>query len=255
MEKEISKLAISSEGIFHTIEGEGPSAGKPTIFLRLAGCNLHCKGWATPENPHGCDTYASWHQSTLMGFDDILEAIEQKGYSEFLLRGDILKYTGGEPLLQQERLFKFTESLYLFLSQIDCSFNRVIPIEFETNATLVPIDRWKDLQAHFVCSPKLANSGETEHRRWNRDALSWFAGYRWAFFKFVVNEPRDIDEIYEKYINPFKISPSKVWLMPQCATRAQFFDRCEWVAEECKKNQFNFSPRLQILIWQQRLGV
>lgn len=43
----VSGPRAASEGflvneIFYTIQGEGPWAGKPTIFLRLAKCNLRC---------------------------------------------------------------------------------------------------------------------------------------------------------------------------------------------------------------------
>ena len=33
--------------IFRSLQGEGKNQGKPCLFIRLAGCNLHC---------HWCDT-------------------------------------------------------------------------------------------------------------------------------------------------------------------------------------------------------
>ena len=35
-------LKISGDGIFYTLQGEGPTMGEPTSFLRLQICNLAC---------------------------------------------------------------------------------------------------------------------------------------------------------------------------------------------------------------------
>ena len=35
--------------IYHSYQGEGPQTGKPTTFVRFAGCNLKCPAWP-------CDT-------------------------------------------------------------------------------------------------------------------------------------------------------------------------------------------------------
>lgn len=41
-------LKLSGDGIFYTLQGEGPTMGEPTSFLRLQICNLAC-GWCFPK--------------------------------------------------------------------------------------------------------------------------------------------------------------------------------------------------------------
>ncbi|HRO03732.1 MAG TPA: 7-carboxy-7-deazaguanine synthase QueE, partial [Terricaulis sp.] len=48
-------LARNDDGapeIFRSIQGEGPMAGRERTFIRLSGCNLHCR-W--------CDTAYTWN--------------------------------------------------------------------------------------------------------------------------------------------------------------------------------------------------
>ncbi|HEY6020017.1 MAG TPA: 7-carboxy-7-deazaguanine synthase QueE, partial [Candidatus Paceibacterota bacterium] len=36
------KESFLVKDIFYTIQGEGPYAGRPAVFVRLGGCNLRC---------------------------------------------------------------------------------------------------------------------------------------------------------------------------------------------------------------------
>jgi 7-carboxy-7-deazaguanine synthase len=74
--------------IFFSIQGEGTKAGKPCIFIRLAGCNLNCV-W--------CDTkYAiNTDDSLQMSIKQILNEIKKYDCNFVML-------TGGEPLMQPE---------------------------------------------------------------------------------------------------------------------------------------------------------
>lgn len=72
--------------IFHTIQGEGPYAGMPAVFVRLAGCNLRCT-W--------CDTDFESNPFVLT---------VDEAYSRILKEArpntQLVVITGGEPLLQ-----------------------------------------------------------------------------------------------------------------------------------------------------------
>ena len=54
--------------IFHSIQGEGFDAGKPTIFIRLTGCNLRCSY---------CDTTYAFYEGKEMEIEEIMEEIKK----------------------------------------------------------------------------------------------------------------------------------------------------------------------------------
>lgn len=68
--------------IFYSLQGEGFFTGTPAIFLRFAGCNLHCPF---------CDT--QHHSSHSMTEEEIVKAV-----SSYPARHVVI--TGGEPSLQ-----------------------------------------------------------------------------------------------------------------------------------------------------------
>jgi 7-carboxy-7-deazaguanine synthase len=72
--------------IFKSIQGESSFAGLPCIFVRLRGCNLRC---------HWCDTAYAFHGGQNMTPDEVLDRVRELG-------GDLVEFTGGEPLLQKE---------------------------------------------------------------------------------------------------------------------------------------------------------
>lgn len=73
--------------IFLSIEGEGKRAGLPAVFVRLAGCNLHCSY---------CDTtYACNNpEYTEMAIHEIIRKVKKYDCYRVTL-------TGGEPLLHE----------------------------------------------------------------------------------------------------------------------------------------------------------
>ncbi len=75
--------------VFHTLQGEGPFAGEPAVFVRLAGCNLQCKF---------CDTDFEETRLTL-DVSATVALVER----ERMRNGPcgLVVLTGGEPLRQQ----------------------------------------------------------------------------------------------------------------------------------------------------------
>ena len=96
-------INLSDDRVFYTLEGEGVHIGKPSVFMRVAMCNLTCKGFASEDSPHGCDSFVSWSVKNKYTFDELNDFFEENGFAEELYKGAILKITGGEPMLQQSR--------------------------------------------------------------------------------------------------------------------------------------------------------
>lgn len=97
---------------FVSLQGEGLRQGMPTMFVRLAGCNLCCQ-W--------CDTRYSLTTSLgiEMSVEEVMEAIIRSGMSYVCI-------TGGEPLLQREELLTLVAAVHAAGVRVD----------IETNGTL-----------------------------------------------------------------------------------------------------------------------
>lgn len=82
--------------IYKSVQGESSFAGRPCIFVRLAGCNLRCS-W--------CDSEYTFTGGEAFSDDEILARIEA------LAPVRLVEFTGGEPLLQAKQLIPFMERL------------------------------------------------------------------------------------------------------------------------------------------------
>lgn len=110
--------------IFPTLQGEGPFAGHPAVFVRLGGCNLAC---------NFCDT--EFEQFAPIALPELLTQVKQLARETI----DLVVITGGEPLRQN--IAPFCEALLA----------HGLRVQIETNGTL-----WRPLPegVSVVCSPK-----------------------------------------------------------------------------------------------------
>jgi 6-pyruvoyltetrahydropterin 2'-reductase len=234
---------------FYSIQGEGPTAGVPAVFLRTSYCNLRCPGWGPAGAPQGCDTGAVWRRTWAeLTPRQVIDYWSKRGWLRYLSPAfrTHLVLTGGEPLLWQRQLTALLELL-----KAEGPY-----VEVETNATLRPLADFDAFVTQYNCSPKLASAGNPLSRANRPDALSFFAGDPRAAFKFVVQEPAaDLYEILEGYVERLGIAPERVWLMPEAATRERLLERSAAVMELAKRFGFRFSSRLHLIAWDQATGV
>ncbi len=85
MRNSISKVSFPVMESFYSIQGEGTHSGKPSYFIRLAGCDVNCD-W--------CDVKDSWDidSSQYKSIDEITDEIKK-------FSTDLVIITGGEPLM------------------------------------------------------------------------------------------------------------------------------------------------------------
>lgn len=123
--------------IFFTIQGEGPNVGKPSVFVRLGGCNLQCPG---------CDT----EYTNGAAFEPIESILTRIGMAFGDYKGErLVVITGGEP---------FRQHIIPFLNKL---FEAGHKVQIESNGTLgfqnissMSKAVWLELQ--LVVSPKAA---------------------------------------------------------------------------------------------------
>ena len=82
--------------IYKSIQGESSFAGRPCIFVRLAGCNLRCS-W--------CDSEYTFTGGYKLSEDEVVAEIEK------LAPAKLVEFTGGEPLLQEREVVPLMERL------------------------------------------------------------------------------------------------------------------------------------------------
>ena len=86
------------------------------------------------------------------------------------------------------------------------------------------------------------------------DALRAFVGSGKAWFKFVVCDKKDVEEV-EAMVSKFVLPRGRVILMPEGIDAATLLERSRWLVEVCKARGLRFSLRLHILLWGNRRGL
>ncbi|MFH1224159.1 MAG: radical SAM protein [Pseudomonadota bacterium] len=100
MDKRLNTHALHICEIFHSFQGESTWMGRPTIFIRLAGCNLRCRICDTKYalTPHKLVPHK------IIPISKIIKLIKP-------LKTPYICITGGEPLCQKESVKKLIARL------------------------------------------------------------------------------------------------------------------------------------------------
>lgn len=151
--------------IFHSLQGEARTLGRPTVFVRLTGCPLRCQY---------CDSEYAFHGGERQTLEQILAQVAS-------YRPRYICVTGGEPLAQPN-------CLPLLEKLCDAGYD----VSLETSGAM-SLDN-VDIRVSKVMDLKTPGSGELDKNRWEnipllgpRDQIKFVLcsreDYDWAKFK------------------------------------------------------------------------
>lgn len=234
-------LATDDNGepeIFASLQGEGPSMGMPVAFIRTSRCNLACQ-W--------CDTAYTWRfegdarphrdgveyerqaNQVKLSPEEAAQRIAKLGQRRLVI-------TGGEPLMQGGTL----ADMLNFLPDI--------AVEVETNGTVRPPAHIDIRVDQYNVSPKLAHSGNPSSLALIPERLDFFASDPRAFFKFVIAEPSDVDEV-DALQREYGIPRERLFLMPEGIDSNTLSGRHQWLAPLCLEKGYRMSDRMHIHLY------
>lgn len=231
--------------------------GKPSVFVRLGGCNFTCAGFGNRALKNGieyigCDSIYAANGA----FSDEWQRLDHKGIVQKIAdvsfqnkMGDFdIILTGGEPTLSF-KIPVLQELLGTFSSH---------QIWVESNASvLFPFTpRLKNL--HFTLSIKLAYSLESAKKRINFEAIAnILQNAREVVFKFVIND--DIlaceKEILQILDFAKKYGKFQVFIMPLGSSTNEIDTKIPDMLNLCLKHGWSLSDRLHIRIFGDKRGV
>jgi len=266
---EVDRATLSLSENFYSVQCEGASTGYPAYFIRLKGCNLMCGGKGGSLMAEGkatwwCDSEAVWRQGKKTDIQVLIDDWESENILDWVLDGRVhLIWTGGEPTLKkhQKDIVKCIKYLNNTYSKTDHDLGgvriRKLPLynEIETNGTqYIEDDLFAELN-QINCSVKLANSGMAYVDRYQVAPLKRIMSHSNYWFKFVISEENDMDEITQQFIEPLKIPANKVLMMPGLDNQDNFHERTEFCLQMAKKYGYVGLTRLHISAWNQTTGV
>ncbi|MFP1682699.1 7-carboxy-7-deazaguanine synthase QueE [Alloalcanivorax sp. C16-1] len=146
--------------IFHSLQGEARTVGRPTVFVRLTGCPQRCV-W--------CDTEYAFQGGEKRSLDDILDQVAEHG-------AHYVTVTGGEPLAQPNCLPLLTAL---------CDRGHEVSLETGGAMDIAPVDE----RVSVVMDLKAPGSGEQHNNR--LDNIPHLRPHHQV--KFVLADRRDYD--------------------------------------------------------------
>lgn len=250
--KALPHLPASGFNFPGTIQGEGKLNGIPSLFVRLAGCNLQCCWKMADGSFSECDTaYAAYRisGSRKWSAEDICSTIR---HNTGMIRHIVI--TGGEPFVQEKQLISLCDKI-----KRENNYH----ITIETNGTLFS-ESLAGYIDFFSISPKLASSEAGSTRisqpRINVANLQTFIRHARTNgkdfqLKFVCSCDQDIVEIKSVLTQLEGWKNEDILLMPLGGTAHDVLLNTEKTLTHCIRNGWRYCDRLHLSLFGAKQGV
>lgn len=259
---------------FYSVQGEGVFSGRPSWFIRLAGCPIACAWCDTTETwkrsmeavPLTTDCFAAWANRTINAIYPTITVRDWRSTKKLrYARPARIVFTGGEPLWASNR-----KSVEFWLSHNPSELTPwdSCDVEIETAGVHGPLSvqnavgaRWR---VFYTVSPK-PPSAYAKGILSPREYVDLWKGQhpqtlQWKFPLAVKDGEVDqsdasfIFDVVSAYLEESGW-PLAFSVMPVCSSRESLTAASEAVARFCLDYGFNFSSRLQLAVWDQATGV
>lgn len=223
-----------------------------------------------PVATTGCDSWASWHPAT-KHLSPMLTTAEIAAQILATTSGSFFKFpnntthfifTGGEPLLGWQRAYvELIDEIRKQDPIWSKNPEKRLPITFETNGTqplkadskgelyIEQLTKYCDIT--WSISAKLSASGHTAEEAIQPEVVAaYLAVSKTAYFKFVVHNIADFDEVDATVAAYSKAGVNiKTYIMAEGGTPSEYakHSTLELVSEAVKRG-YNITPRLHVMI-------
>lgn len=214
--KDIDSVTLNIIEIFHSLQGEGIDMGLPTVFIRLAGCNLRCAY---------CDTTYAYERGVEQSISDIMKRVCEWECKRVCI-------TGGEPLLQT--------GVYMLINEL---LAKKYEISVETNGSM-DIATLREYNVRIKMDIKLPSSGTHDAMSMRNISLLRPCDE----VKFVIGDREDYE--YAKHIMKCTSIPCPVIMQPVWGMVPEL---AEWILDD--ELEVRFSPQLHKMLWGEKRGV
>lgn len=222
-----------SEVFGPTLQGEGPSAGTPALFVRFGLCNLDCS-WCDTPYTWDWTRYDKHTELANWTVDDIVSWVQEHDTRLVVL-------TGGEPLLHARHITQIIHRL------------PTRRFEIETNGTIHPNRIGQAGRTQFNVSPKLAGSNVGPIRHPTPDAIAAFIEHG-ANWKFVITNNDDLQEVND-FTATHRIPNEHVYLMPQGTDPATLNTNLPQLFDHAATHNMNVTDRLHVRAHGNKRGI